>query len=47
MGYRRGPVGSGRKGQEQQELRYELSVQARAWGMNPEVLWLRADELDR
>ena len=26
----KGPVGSGRKGQERQELRYELSVQARA-----------------
>ena len=30
MGYRRGPVGSGWKGQERQELRCELSVQAYA-----------------
>ena len=28
MGCTRGPVGSDRKGQERQELRYELSVQA-------------------
>ena len=35
-----GPVDSGRKGQERQELRYELSVQACAWGANPAVLWL-------
>ena len=40
MGYRRGLVGSGQKGQEWRELRYELSVQARAWGRNPAVLWL-------
>ena len=47
MGCTRGPVGSGQKGQERQELCYELSVQACAWGMNPAVLWLLADELDR
>ena len=47
MGCTRGPVGSGRKGQEWQELRYELSVQACAWGPNPVVLWLWASELDR
>ena len=30
MGCASGPVGSGRKGRERQELRYELSVQAYA-----------------
>ena len=41
IGCIRGSVGSDRKGvQERQELRYELSVQACAWGMNPAVLWL-------
>ena len=38
---------SGRKGRERQELRYELSVQACAWGSNPAVLWLLASKLDR
>ena len=33
MGCTRGPVGSGRKGQERQELRYELEVQACACGV--------------
>ena len=47
IGCTRGPVGSGRKGQEWQELRYELSVLACAWGPNPAVLWLWASELDR
>ena len=47
MGYKRGPVGFDRKGQGRHELHYELSVQACAWGMNPTVLWLFADELDR
>ena len=46
MGYRRGPVGSGRKGQERQELRYELSVQECAWSPNPAVLWSWASELN-
>ena len=39
MGCTRGPVGSGQKGRERQELRYELSVQACAWSPNPMVLW--------
>ena len=39
-GCARGMVGSGRKGREQEELRYELSVQACAWGSNLAVLWL-------
>ena len=47
MGCTRGPVGSGQKGRERQELRYELSVQACAWGSNPAVLWLLASKLDR
>ena len=34
-----GPVGSDQKGQERQELRYELSVQACAWSPNLVVLW--------
>jgi len=40
MGCASGPVGSGRKGRERQELLYELSVQACAWGPNLAVLWL-------
>ena len=47
MGCTRGPVGSSRKGRERQELLYELSVQACAWGPNMAVLWLWASELDR
>ena len=43
MGCTRGPVGSGRKGQERQEL----SVQACACGSNLAVLWLCASELGR
>ena len=39
MGCTRGLVGSGRKGRKRQELRYELSVQACAWGSNPAVMW--------
>ena len=39
--------GSGRKGRERQELRYELSVQACACGSNLTVLWLCTSELDR
>ena len=38
---------SGRKGRELQELRYELSVQACARGLNLVVLLLCASELDR
>ena len=45
MGCARGPVGSNRKGQERQELCYELSVQACAWGPNLVVLWLWTREL--
>ena len=41
MGDIRGPVGSN------QELRYELSVQACACGSNLAVLWLYASELGR
>ena len=47
IGCTRDPVGSGRKGRERQELRYELSIQACAWGSNPTVLWLLSSELDR
>ena len=36
---------SGQKGEERQELRYELSVQACACGSNLAVLWLCACEL--
>ena len=36
---------SGRKGRERQELRYELSVQAYAYGSNLAVPWLCASEL--
>ena len=45
MGCTRGPIGSGWKGRERQELRYELSVQVVAWGPNLAVLWLWAIEL--
>jgi hypothetical protein len=45
MGCTRGPVGSGRKGRERRGLRYELSVQAGAWGSNLAVLWLWAIKL--
>ena len=38
---------SGRKGQERQELLYELSVQACACGLNLVVLLLCASELDQ
>ena len=38
---------SGRKGRERQELRYELSVQACAYGLNLVVLLLCSSELDR
>ena len=44
-GCTRGPIGSGRKGREWQELRYELSDQAGAWGPNLTVLWLWAIDL--
>ena len=37
--------GSGRKGRERQELRYELSVQAYACASNLAVSWLCASEL--
>ena len=40
IGCTRGPFGSGRKGRERRGLRYELSVQACAWGPNLAVLWL-------
>ena len=46
MGCTGGLIGSSRKGRERQELRYDLSVQACAWGSNPAVLWLLASELD-
>ena len=47
MGCVRGPVGSGRKGRERQELRYELSVRVCARGLNLVALLLCASELDR
>ena len=47
MGVQEVWLDSGRKGQERQELRYELSVQACACGSNLVVLWLYASELGR
>ena len=47
MGVQEVRPGSGRKGREQQELRYELTVQACACGSNLAVLWLCAGELGR